>query len=627
MLRFTRGPIIVPHTLTVGRCARPANPKMCMTRLRPAAHSASLATLVVLLAACGADSAPTGGDGPPDATADVGADCTPPGCDASGADVNDATNDGREQPDAGDDSAADAAPDSASTLVTWHNSIRGLVETHCATCHATGGVAPFAITSYSEAFAYGSVIAGSVVERRMPPWKPEPDCHPMLGDRRLEDAEVAAFEQWANAGFPEGDPSTYEAPAERPGSSLPPPTLVLQSDEAYTPDRLLPDDYRCLVLDHVFAEDTYITATDVLPDQRGVVHHVLLYKVEQGDTAEMAARDAADPGVGYTCFGGPGFGGGTTIAGWVPGGQPMVFPDGAAILMEAGSQLVMQIHYNTSAVVGEMPADQTSAQLWTLPEGEVPRELVTIFPFAHSGIRIDAGDPNSVQSDRLTLPIGGKLIGVAPHMHTLGSSISVVTRRAGEDDMCLVNIEDWDFQWQQFYRYPDDQFIALRPGDVVEMTCTYDNSAANQPVVNGEQLEPRDVRWGEGTFDEMCLNYLIVSRPNYPDDGTLCSGFEPCVEDCGFESGQCYLDCATLDTSLDCVQCTFGELEPCITEYCGLEALPLLGCINGCSSNFDCILAECMSELDTLYACIGPRMVAGDCDEGLAACEILFDDR
>jgi hypothetical protein len=45
------------------------------------------------------------------------------------------------------------------------------------------------------------------------------------------------------------------------------------------------------------------------------------------------------------------------------------------------------------------------------------------------------------------------------------------------------------------------------------MTCVYDNSAAHQPVVNGVQQAPRDVAWGEGTLDEMCLTYAVVLVP------------------------------------------------------------------------------------------------------------------
>ena len=49
-------------------------------------------------------------------------------------------------------------------------------------------------------------------------------------------------------------------------------------------------------------------------------------------------------------------------------------------------------------------------------------------------------------------------------------------------------------------------------GDTVRLSCTYDNSAASQPVVNGVPLVPTDLVWGEKTTDEMCLNYFYVTQ-------------------------------------------------------------------------------------------------------------------
>ena len=47
----------------------------------------------------------------------------------------------------------------------------------------------------------------------------------------------------------------------------------------------------------------------------------------------------------------------------------------------------------------------------------------------------------------------------------------------------------------------------------LQLECDYDNSFANQPMVNGQQGTPKDVSWGESTLDEMCLTYLTVT-PN-----------------------------------------------------------------------------------------------------------------
>ncbi|MDI3289600.1 hypothetical protein [Polyangium sp. 15x6] len=38
-----------------------------------------------------------------------------------------------------------------------------------------------------------------------------------------------------------------------------------------------------------------------------------------------------------------------------------------------------------------------------------------------------------------------------------------------------------------------------------------DHTAENQPVVDGVKMPPKDVPWGEGTTDEMCLGTFYLT--------------------------------------------------------------------------------------------------------------------
>ena len=49
--------------------------------------------------------------------------------------------------------------------------------------------------------------------------------------------------------------------------------------------------------------------------------------------------------------------------------------------------------------------------------------------------------------------------------------------------------------------------------DTIRLRCRYDNTPARQPVVDGVPQAPRDVHWGEGTFDEMCINFFYATVP------------------------------------------------------------------------------------------------------------------
>ena len=81
--------------------------------------------------------------------------------------------------------------------------------------------------------------------------------------------------------------------------------------------------------------------------------------------------------------------------------------------------------------------------------------------------------------------------------------------RGGGGEECLIDIPRWDFNWQGGYQLAEP--IVFNPGDELEIECHWDNSAANQPYVDGVQLAPVDVGWGEGTGDEMCLGIVTVS--------------------------------------------------------------------------------------------------------------------
>jgi len=515
-------------------------------------------------------------------------------------------------------------PDATGGPLTYHGSIRTLMDTHCVGCHETDGAAPFSLETYADVGPLATAIVGSVTTGSMPPWTPDPACRPMAAQRVLTASEIDQIVTWDAAGAPEGNPGSYVAPPDDI-VSLDDPGLLLKPFEGYTKNPNLPDDYRCFPLDHTFASETYIVGSNVFPDQTAIVHHVLFYAVGPDDVATLAAKDDADEGPGYQCFGGPSVGNTPLIGGWVPGMQPVFFPEGAAISLEAGSQIVMQVHYNSLGVANPAPAsaDQTEVGLWTLPAGKKPTHLIRIDPLAYGEIQIPAGDPNSVQKMTFPYPVASTLIGVVPHMHLLGKQIGVTVKSAqGGAETCLVDIPDWDFNWQQFYWYEEEQFVNLIPGDELELTCVYDNSASNQPVVNGEQLSPKHVTWGEGTLDEMCLNYIVTMSPA-PSD-TLCGNLAACGMACPEGDSVCFLSCYA-QSGTDCLQCVGDPLTECAKGPCLAGIVALGQCLNACDeSTLVCLSGACASQYDTLYKCLEPHLESGACDSFLAPCGLSY---
>ncbi|HEX5062459.1 MAG TPA: hypothetical protein VFV99_23970, partial [Kofleriaceae bacterium] len=140
--------------------------------------------------------------------------------------------------------------------------------------------------------------------------------------------------------------------------------------------------------------------------------------------------------------------------------------------------------------------------------------------------RIPAGDADHNEHMRITVPPLGdlqqvQLYSVNPHMHMIGTHIATKVERPaarGNDPQneCLANGK-WNFDWQRTYIYdaPLDQLPSLKPGDVIDLQCKWDNTIANpfvqRALKDAGLVAPIDVNLGEQSLDEMCLEIMGFS--------------------------------------------------------------------------------------------------------------------
>ena len=388
--------------------------------------------------------------------------------------------------------------------VTFTNQVVRILQARCQACHRPGGIAPFSLVSYGDAFVNRVNIVLQTSQREMPPWRVDSSCAGYEDDPSLTQAEIDTLARWVSAGAPQGDPRDLPEPRFFPDTwELGPPDQVLTMPEPMTPDFDDGDVYRCFVLPTDFPEDRFVSAVEVMPGSRRMVHHVILFVDAAG-----AARglDEAEPGPGYTCFGGPGFDVSVTSAslgGWVPGNRPRLLPDGVGMPLPRGSNVVMQVHYSERSGVQE--SDVSSVGLY-FSRGSVRKRLL-FAPVINQAFTIPAGAADhEVAASIPFLPFGVHVVNVTPHMHLLGRTMKVTATLPDGRQVCLVDVPDWDFHWQGTYTYETP--VALPFGTRVDLSARYDNSAANPENPNSP---PRDVRWGEGTTDEMCIAFLGVT--------------------------------------------------------------------------------------------------------------------
>src|SRR5205807_1485633 len=129
--------------------------------------------------------------------------------------------------------------------------------------------------------------------------------------------------------------------------------------------------------------------------------------------AAAQAKDAAEPGAGWTCFAGTGVDGTPTIGGWVPGSGASAFPPPTGIRLAAGTQVVMQIHYNL--LVQKQVRDRTTADLYysSTPVAK-PAAIVAV---ANTTFVVPPGTKSQEVVQDLALNRSWALWGVVPHMH------------------------------------------------------------------------------------------------------------------------------------------------------------------------------------------------------------------
>lgn len=399
---------------------------------------------------------------------------------------------------------------------TYWRDAMPILRAECLACHVQGGIGPFPLETYDDAVAMAPAIREAVATRLMPPLPADPSAGlPIVDPRVMDDADRATLLAWLDAGAPEGDPA--EAP-ELPPATDPhgPPDRTLDLGADYTPPAGVMDDYRCFVIDPGFRRDTELTMVDIVPTNHAMFHHGILYLALADDADEARRMDADASGPGYPCFGGPGIGTGEWIAAEAVGALRQPYADGTAKVIPAGSVFILQQHYNTNNGRSE---DRSRLELWTAdqPVGRAPLD-VRLVNFLFS-IPPGAAEHTVTATARVTR--GGQArIGQAPegdlwtvwgHMHVLGDRFALDLRRADGSVQRLLDIPRWDFNWQGVYHLAAP--VPVRAGDEILMTCTWDNSPANQPYVGGVQGAPRRVGWGEGTFDEMCLGGVTITRP------------------------------------------------------------------------------------------------------------------
>jgi hypothetical protein len=376
---------------------------------------------------------------------------------------------------------------------TFAEQIAPLVFNNCTSCHRPGEAAPFSLLSYNDVRKHSRTMLRVMQRRYMPPWQPEPGYGEFQHERRLSDDQIALFRRWVEAGMAEGDPQKAPAPPTfSAGWSLGKPDLVVTMDRAYDVAADGPDVYRNFVFRLNLPEDKWVTAVEIRPSARAVVHHALFFTDATGSARKLEGKDGQPgfTGMSFRRTGG--------LGGWAVGATPTKLPGGLAWSLPKDADLVVQTHFHPSGkpekevlTLGLYFADTPPAR--TMVNVQLPPAFGLF-----AGLDIPPGKADYTVKDSFTLPVDVKLVGAGAHAHLLGKSLKGWAVLPDGETKQLFWIKDWDFNWQGAYYYKEP--VRLPKGTVLHGEVIWDNSADN---VRNPHQPPVRVEWGEGTTDEM----------------------------------------------------------------------------------------------------------------------------
>lgn len=387
--------------------------------------------------------------------------------------------------------------------ITYTREISRILQQNCVECHRSGGSAPFALDTFEAVSRRAAMIRTVTQQGIMPPWfAAEPSVaagataprhgSPWANDRSLSQADKHTIAAWVDAGKPRGEDADLPLPVEFPAGewTIGTPDAVFQLPEpiAIKADGFMA--YQNVLVPTQLAADQWVQGVQIVPTDKSVVHHVLVFVLPEAALHDRAARRRAaiDESRGF-------------FAAYVPGNDSVVYPDGMAKRLPKGAVLAFQIHYTPNGT-----ATHDQLKIGFRFREQAPRHMVRTAAVADRLLRIPPGAADHRESAVIRVPADAKLLAFMPHMHVRGKAFRYEMDPPGpegaERRQVLLDIPRYDFNWQ--LRYMLREPIDVPRGAVIRATAWYDNSANNPANPDPKKT----VRWGPQTHEEMMLGYL-----------------------------------------------------------------------------------------------------------------------
>ncbi len=386
--------------------------------------------------------------------------------------------------------------------ISYAADIAPMLVEKCASCHAEGGIAPFAMNSYELVKGFAPMIREAVRTNRMPPFFADRHTGEWLHDNSLSVAEQRTLIHWIEAGAPRGDGEDLLTQAVQPAPEWPlgKPDLILTLPPFQVPASGVVE-YQYPAVANPLKETKWLRASTIIPGDRSSVHHVL-----SGYMTEMPKNGA--PALQTKWQG--------SMGSYTPGQEAQILPHNTTVELPPGGAIGFQLHYTP---MGKDLTDVTRVGLYfhDKPPEFIKRSAV----IADATIKLQPHQGNQREIAYMTFPADALLYTAYPHAHYRAVQANLTAEYPDGTKELLLDLPRYDFNWQRDYDFKEPKLIPK--GTRMVARFTYDNSALNKANPDPSKL----VTWGDQTFEEMFylrLNYrwLDETRTNPKNhDGEL----------------------------------------------------------------------------------------------------------
>ncbi len=391
--------------------------------------------------------------------------------------------------------------------LTFYKDIQPIIQAKCQRCHHAGEVAPMELVTYEDVFNNSSMIAQVVEDRLMPPW-PAESKHKIKDNAALSNLEIDQLLGWIEDDMPEGNLKDKKPDPVWPNAKqwvIGKPDLLFETRSFTVPEEgIVPYIYtrRAIEAD----QDLFLTALEVKPGARRVVHHMAIHEFPYGTKPITAVDLIKIYGLEIS---------NTILGAYVPGIQPRILPPGHGIRIKKGMGILVDAHYTPT---GKKETDVT--QIGFKVSTKAPeREVYSRWFYRSRGrFLIPSGvDHIEMVRDDISFKNDIEIMGVRPHLHARGKSFSIEkinfsSSKPGEEVAePVLSLPRWDFNWQ--YDFVFDEPLRLKGGESLRIIGSWDNTDFNP--TNPDPKQP--ALFGEQTQDEM-MGVLLLWRDAKKED-------------------------------------------------------------------------------------------------------------